>query len=180
MGRLRYASVAEVLDAVGDEVGPSRWISLGQPRIDAFADTTEDRQWIHTDPARAAEGPYGGTVAHGFLTLSLLSPVVTEIFTVGDLHSAVNYGLNRVRFPAPALAGRPVRGSATVQQVESTSTGVRVTLQVTMEAEGNDRPVCVADFLMLLVPRQVADRLDGSLPSARPDPQTAPLTRKAL
>jgi acyl dehydratase len=150
----RYAAIEDVLGSLGDELGPSRWLSLDQNRIDTFARVTEDRQWIHTDPSRAAEGPYGQTVAHGFLTLSLVAPVVTDIFTVGGLNSAVNYGLDRVRFPGPALSGRRLRGVAIVQQLEPTTAGLRVTLRATLECEGGNRPVCVADLLMLLIPRR--------------------------
>src|SRR5262249_54250029 len=109
-----FPSVTELLGSVGDELGPSRWIIVDQERIDGFARVTEDEPWIHVDPARASTGPFGATIAHGYLTLSLVAPIVMELLTVGRLHSAVNYGLNRVRFPAPVRSGGRVRGRVTV------------------------------------------------------------------
>jgi acyl dehydratase len=146
-----YESVAAVAGAVGEVLGPSRWLTIDQARIDAFAAITEDEQWIHVDPLRAAEGPFGSTIAHGYLTLSLVSPIVMEIFSVDKLHSAVNYGLNRVRFPAPVLSGQRVRGSATIRSAEEVGASLQVGLEVTIESEAGGRPVCVAEFLMRLV-----------------------------
>jgi acyl dehydratase len=147
----RYSSVSAVADAVGAQIGPSSWFTVDQKRIDGFAKLTEDEQWIHVDPARAADGPYGSTIAHGYLTLALVSPIVMEIFQVDRLHSAVNYGLNKVRFPAPVLAGQRVRGSAKIAAVEPAGAAMQVTLEVTIEVEGGTRPACVAEFVMRLV-----------------------------
>jgi acyl dehydratase len=135
---------------VGQELGPSRWIDVTQERIDAFAAATGDPQWIHTDPERAAEGPFGTTIAHGFLTLSLCVPMLHEVLpprgTMG-----VNYGVNRVRFPAPVPSGARIRGRFTVLTVEETASGERVTIEAVVECDGVEKPVCVAELVLLAV-----------------------------
>jgi acyl dehydratase len=133
---------------VGVELGPTSWIEVTQARIDAFATATDDFQWIHVDSARAAAGPYGTTVAHGFLTLSLCVPVLYELLPPSDA-TLVNYGVNRVRFPAPVPAGSRVRGRITIASVEASGTGERATIAATVECEGIEKPVCVAELVVL-------------------------------
>ncbi len=140
--------VAELVP--GLELGPSRWFELSQERIDAFADVTEDHQWIHVDPARAAEGPFGTTIAHGYLTLSLLVPIAYELMPIEDARLAVNYGVDRVRFPAPVPAGSRVRGRLRVAAVDEAAGGVRVGVTGTVEREGGEKPVCVAELVLRL------------------------------
>lgn len=140
--------VAELVP--GLELGPSRWFELSQERIDAFADVTEDHQWIHVDPARAAEGPFGTTIAHGYLTLSLLVPIAYELMPIEDARLAVNYGVDRVRFPAPVPAGSRVRGGLRIAVVEEAAGGVRVGVTGTVEREGGEKPVCVAELVLRL------------------------------
>jgi acyl dehydratase len=131
----------------GDEFGPSSWIDVGQERIDAFAAATGDDQWIHVDRERAAAGPFGGTIAHGYFTLSLLPVMSYEVVPrqVGGM--AVNYGLNRVRFPAPVPSGSRVRGTFKVEGVDEADWGFQATMTATVEREGGDKPVCVAELL---------------------------------
>ena len=135
-------------ELVGVELGPTSWIEVPQPRINAFAQATDDHQWIHTDPARAADGPFGTTIAHGFLTLSLCVPMLYELFPPTEA-ALVNYGVDRVRFPAPVPSGRRVRGRFAVRSVEESPTGARATIEATVECEGVDKPVCVAELVVL-------------------------------
>jgi acyl dehydratase len=133
--------------SVGDEFGPSSWIEVDQARIDAFAEATLDRQWIHVDPERAASGPFGTTIAHGYLTLSLLPVMSYEVVPRQDGGMAINYGLNRVRFPAPVPSGSRLRGSFRVGAVEEADWGYQATMVATVEREGGDKPVCVAEIV---------------------------------
>jgi acyl dehydratase len=128
----------------GRELGPSERQEIRQERIDAFAGATGDRQWIHVDPERAAAGPFGGTIAHGYLTLSLLAAFAFELLPVEDASAAINYGLNRVRFPAPVPVGSRVRASFRVEEASEVAGGVQVTMAATVERDGGDKPVCVA------------------------------------
>lgn len=137
-------------DLVGVELGPTSWIDVTQERIDAFASATGDPQWIHVDPERAAEGPFGTTIAHGFLTLSLCVPMLYEALPRADT-MVVNYGVNRVRFPAAVPSGRRIRGRFRVLQVEQTSRGARATIEATVECDGVEKPVCVAELVILAV-----------------------------
>ncbi|GAA1777050.1 MaoC family dehydratase [Luedemannella helvata] len=141
-------TVVDTLDdlrpLVGTSLGSSSWVKVDQIRIDAFADATGDHQWIHVDPARAASGPFGTTVAHGYLTLSLLIPLWTEILTVHSVHTKVNYGLGKVRFPAPVPAGSLVRATATLAALDDVEGGAQLTVDVVIHREGADKPVCVA------------------------------------
>jgi acyl dehydratase len=134
--------------STGDTYGPTSWIDVPQERIQAFADATGDHQWIHVDPERAAAGPFGGTIAHGYLTLSLV-PVMTEevVPRDPDAKMGVNYGLNRVRFPAPLPSGSRVRGTFRVASVEEHDWGYQATLETTIEREGGEKPVCVAEVV---------------------------------
>jgi acyl dehydratase len=132
----------------GLELGPTGWVSIEQGRVNAFAEATDDRQWIHVDEERAAAGPWGGTIAHGFLTLSLLVPLFEEAATFDGVGMAVNYGLGRVRFPAPVPVGGRVRAHFVVQDVSEVDGGVQATLAATVELEGQEKPVCVAEWLV--------------------------------
>jgi acyl dehydratase len=132
---------------VGDEFGPSSWIEVPQERIQAFADATGDHQWIHVDPERAAVGPFGTTIAHGYLTLALLPSMSYEVVPRQDGGMAVNYGLDRVRFPAPVPSGSRVRGTFRVDSVEDADWGYQATMTATVEREGGRKPVCVAELV---------------------------------
>ena len=145
--------LAELRERVGQEIGVSDWIMIDQQRIAAFADTTNDHQWIHLDEARAkAETPFGGTIAHGFLTLSLLSPLMRSALTVGGLRMTINYGLNRVRFVSPVPAGSRVRARVMLGALSDLDDAVQATWNVTVEIEGQDRPVLVAEWLARYYP----------------------------
>lgn len=137
--------LAELPGRLGEVLGTSPWLTIDQARIDAFARATEDLQWIHTDPARAAAGPFGATIAHGFLTLSLLSWMGEHAFEIPHLRMSINYGLNRVRFPAPLPVGSRVRGVFRLLACEPIDGGSQVTVEATVEREGSTRPVCVAE-----------------------------------
>ena len=138
-------------ELVGTELGPTSWIEITQERIDAFAAATDDPQWIHVDAERAADGPFGTTIAHGFLTLSLCVPMLYEILPERGGGMAVNYGTNRVRFPAAVPSGARVRGRFRVVEVESTHRGERATIEASVECEGVEKPVCVAELVVLAV-----------------------------
>jgi acyl dehydratase len=134
---------------VGTELGRSRWFEVGQDRIATFADATDDHQWIHIDPERAArESPFGTTVAHGFLTLSLLPSMLADVLVMVDAKLVVNYGLNKVRFPAPVPAGSRVRAAIVLAALDEEAGSSQLTLDVTVEREGGTKPVCVAEFLV--------------------------------
>ena len=135
---------------VGTELGPTSWIEVSQERIDAFAAATDDPQWIHVDAERAAEGPFGTTIAHGFLTLSLCVPMLYEILPERGA-MAVNYGTNRVRFPAAVPSGSRIRGHFRVVSVEAAPLGIRAVIEATVECEGVAKPVCVAELVVLTV-----------------------------
>lgn len=137
-------TLAELPGLVGIPLGTSDWVLVDQHRIDTFADATDDHQWIHTDPVRAASGPFKGTVAHGYLTLSLVVPLWTELLDVKEARTKVNYGLNKVRFPAPVPVGSKVRATATLAAVEDVAGGVQLTVDIVIERDGGDKPVCVA------------------------------------
>ncbi|MDE3025891.1 MAG: MaoC family dehydratase [Acidobacteriota bacterium] len=132
---------------VGAEYGPSSWIEVDQGRIDAFADATGDHQWIHVDPERAKAGPFGTTIGHGYLTLSLLPAMSYEVVPRGAGGMAVNYGLDRVRFPAPVPSGSRLRGTFRVDRVDESDWGFQATMTATVEREGGDKPVCVAELV---------------------------------
>jgi acyl dehydratase len=143
--------VSALAQLVGTELGPTTWLEVTQERIDAFAAATDDPQWIHVDPVRAAEGPFGTTIAHGFLTLSLCLPLLSEVLPQRRSGMALNYGLNRVRFPAPVPSGARIRGRFRVLSLEETALGEKATIEATVECEGVEKPVCVAELLSLTV-----------------------------
>ena len=146
------ASLDEIRARVGEEVGVSGWLEVDQDRIDAFADATEDRQFIHVDPEAAAQSPFGGTIAHGFLSLSLLSRMAAEATLLPEgLRMAVNYGFDRVRFLAPVRSGKRVRGRFTLDSVEEKAPGQYLMRhKVTVEIEGEDKPALTAEWLGLM------------------------------
>jgi acyl dehydratase len=134
---------------VGTELGVTDWFAIGQYRIDTFAEASEDRQWIHVDAERARrESPYGETVAHGFLTLSLLSHLSRDVLAVEGVRMRVNYGLNRVRFPAPVKAGSRIRARFVLLSIKDFGEGSDAALSVTVELEGSDKPCCVAEWIV--------------------------------
>jgi acyl dehydratase len=140
-------SLRSLESRVGEEVGVSPWVEMPQERIDLFAKATEDFQWIHVDPARAKASPYGGTIAHGYLTLSMLPKLAESTFEFSDRKMGVNYGLNKVRFTAPVPAGSRIRGRFRLAKYEKLDGGVQVTWNVSIEREGGDKPVCVAEAI---------------------------------
>ena len=142
-----FQTIAELKDLVGQEVGVSDWITVTQERIQLFADATNDHQWIHLDAERAKAGPFGTTIAHGFLTLSLLPEMAASAFGVRETRMGVNYGLNKVRFPAPVPSGSRLRGRFKLIDYEPLEGGAQLTVQVTMEREGSDKPVCIAESI---------------------------------
>jgi acyl dehydratase len=131
----------------GLELGPSRWVEIDQERINGFAGSTGDNQWIHVDPGRAAAGPFGTTVAHGFLTLSLLPELWFELAGDAGYRMAINYGVDRVRFPAPVPSGSRVRAHFKIQEVDDVPGGDQAKVAATVELEGGEKPVCVAELL---------------------------------
>lgn len=145
-----FGSVAELANAVGRTIGTSRWFDVDQSRINSFAEVTEDDQWIHVDPVRAAAGPFGGTVAHGYLTLSLASPMVADVLHIDDLAQGINYGLGKVRFPGPVPAGSRVRGTLSLTSAAEIAGGIQAEFLLVVEVAGQDRPGCVAELVIRL------------------------------
>ncbi len=142
---MRYETLAEMQALVGQELGLSDWVTIEQSRIDQFARATGDHQWIHTDPQRAAAGPYGATVAHGFLTLSLLPLLFDTGFQVADVKMGINYGMNRVRFMAPVRVGSRLRGRFKLLSFDAIEGGAQLVVEATVELEGESKPACVAE-----------------------------------
>jgi len=142
-----FTSTDELTAAVGEELGVSDWLEIDQKRIDLFADATGDHQWIHVDPERAKDGPFGTTIAHGYLTLSLLPALVPQVMRVEGMQMGVNYGVNKVRFPATVPVGSRVRARVELADVAEAGGGVQVAAKVTVEREGGEKPVCVAETL---------------------------------
>lgn len=142
---------AEIAAAAGDELGVSEWVSISQERIDLFADATGDRQWIHVDPERAAEGPFGAPIAHGYLTLSMLPFLGAQVYAFAGDVARVNYGLNKVRFITPVKVGSKIRNRVQILEVHDTEKGQHVTIQHTIEIKGEDKPACIAETLTLLM-----------------------------
>jgi acyl dehydratase len=144
----RTFKLDELRNHVGERLGTSAWHEVTQEQVNLFADATGDHQWIHVDPARAAAGPFGGTIAHGFLTLSLAPVLVQQVLEVADASITINYGLNKVRFPAAVPVGSRVRAEVSCVAVEDVSGGLQGTFAVTFEREGGTKPVCVAELLL--------------------------------
>ena len=142
-----FHSAEELRAAPGREAGPTDWITVEQSRIDAFAAATDDHQWIHVDPARAAAGPFGSTIAHGYLTLSLVNLFLPDLVRVENAKMGVNYGTEKVRFPAAVKVDARIRGRAQVLEATDVPGGVQIVVRVAIEIEGGDRPACVADTI---------------------------------
>ena len=142
-----FAHLQDLAATLGEPLADSDWVSVDQPRIDAFAAATGDEQWIHVDPVRAAAGPFGGTIAHGFLTLSLLPVLRASAFAIDDVRMSVNYGLNRVRFPAPVPAGSRLRARFRLLAFEPLADGAQLIIEATIEREGGGKPVCIAEMV---------------------------------
>jgi acyl dehydratase len=150
-----FESPGELAAAVGRPLGTSEWLPITQERVNLFADATGDHQWIHVDPERAKSGPFGGTIAHGYLTLSLVNHFLPQIVEVRGIAMGVNYGADRVRFPAPVPVGVRVRASGELVKVEATKDGgVQATIRVTVEIEGGKRPACVVDTISRYYPER--------------------------
>ena len=148
---LRFDNIDSVLAAVGQDLGHTDWLTISQQRIQQFADATGDQQWIHVDPQRAASGPFGACVAHGFLTLSLANKFLPELIEYQRLKMGVNYGCEKVRFPAPVRVGARIRGRGLVVSAESVKgDGVQVIVRITVEIEGQEKPGCVVDTISRL------------------------------
>ena len=147
------ATAVDLRARVGQELGVSDWVTVSQERIDAFADATGDHQWIHVDPSRAErETPFRSTIAHGFLTLSLISPMMRSALAIDGLRMTINYGLTRVRFVSPGPAGTRIRGRVTLSALADIDTALQATWNVTVEREGGDRPAVVAEWLVRYYP----------------------------
>jgi acyl dehydratase len=146
-----FSSLAEYTAAAGEHLGYSEWHEVTQAQVSAFADATGDHQWIHVDPQRAAAGPFGTTIAHGYLTLSMLPVLVAEICRIDNLTMAINYGLDRVRFPTPVPTGSRIRAGALLGETKQTSLGQLTYSRVTVEIDGHEKAACVADTVTLFV-----------------------------
>jgi acyl dehydratase len=141
-----FNSAEEVLAATGAQLGVTDWMEITQERVNLFADATGDHQWIHVDPVRAKDGPFGAPIAHGYLTLSLAAKFMPELIDLPTLKMGVNYGCEKVRFPSPVKVGQRIRGNGQIVAVERTKDGaVQSTLRLTVEVEGQDKPACVVD-----------------------------------
>ncbi|MCC8249589.1 MaoC family dehydratase [Saccharothrix luteola] len=147
-----FADLEELAAAKGEHLGHGEWHEITQAEINLFADATGDHQWIHVDLEKAAAGPFGAPVAHGYLTLSLIPLLVRDIYTVRGLAMGVNYGLNKVRFPSPVVVGSRVRAGAELAEITDAAQGKQAVVKVTVEIEGNPKPGCVAETVVLLVP----------------------------
>ena len=142
-----FENLGELKAAAGRQLGYSDWLEITQGRVDQFADATDDHQWIHVDPERASKGPFGRTIAHGYLTLSLVSALMPQLIEVRDIAMAINYGTNKVRFPSPVPVGSFIRATAQILSVEDVPGGVQVTNLVTVERQGGDKPCCVVESI---------------------------------
>ncbi|MGW3241366.1 MaoC family dehydratase [Streptomyces sp. NPDC001070] len=149
MGQPRiFTSVDELKAAIGEDLGTTGWLEVDQKRIDLFADATGDHQWIHVDPEKAAQGPFGTTIAHGYLTLSLIPSFTPELLRVEGVRMGVNYGVNKVRFPSPVPVGSRLRATGRIAEVSEVPGGAQLVVGITVEREGGDKPVCVAETVV--------------------------------
>lgn len=147
-----FDGIEEYAAAVGTHLGTSEWIEVTQQMIDQFAEATGDHQWIHVDPERAKDGPFGATIAHGYLTLSLVSSMLMQTYRVDGLKLALNYGSNKVRYPSVVPVGSRLRGSFDLASLTPIAMGLQSVTAVTIEMEGSDKPACVAEIVSVLVP----------------------------
>ena len=146
-----FTTMDEVAAAAGEELGTSEWVEITQERVDTFADATGDHQWIHVDVEQAAAGPFGGTIAHGYLTLSLVPWLGSQVFALDTPGAKLNYGVNKVRFPNPVRVGKRVRAHVAIGEVVDIPAGKQLTLRYTVEIEGEAKPACVAETVVLLL-----------------------------
>ena len=147
-----FTTFEELTEAVGEDLGPTDWLEVTQERVDAFADATGDHQWIHVDVERAASGPFGGTIAHGYLTLSLIPRFTPELFELGTPGAKLNYGVNKVRFPSPVVVGSRIRATAGFLSLTDVPAGKQLVTRYTVEIEDHPKPACVAETVALLLP----------------------------
>ena len=147
-----FSSFEDIESAAGEEIGTTDWVEITQERVDQFADATGDHQWIHVDVERAASGPFGGTIAHGYLTLSLIPYLGSQVFSLETPGAKLNYGVNKVRFPSPVRVGSRIRSHVVMGEVTDLPTGKQVVLGYTIEIEGQAKPACVAEMVVLLLP----------------------------
>lgn len=146
-----FAGLDELVAAEGVQLGPTEWLEVSQDRVNLFADATDDHQWIHIDPARAADGPFGGTIAHGLLTLSLLPHFTHQLYRVENVAMAINYGYNKVRFITPVPVGAKLRARAEIAEVKQLDGAVQATMTVTVEVDGSDKPAAVAESIVRFI-----------------------------
>jgi acyl dehydratase len=147
MAQTVFENLDDVRDAVGQHLGYSEWLEITQDRVDLFAEATGDHQWIHVDPERAAAGPFGGPIAHGYLTLSLSNFFLPQIVEVRGISAGVNYGVNKIRYPSPVLVGAKIRGGAELAAVEEVAGGIQTTMVITIEIDGDAKPACVIESI---------------------------------
>ncbi len=146
-----FGTVEEIEAAAGEELGSSDWVEITQERVDQVAEATGDHQWIHVDVEKAKQGPFGGTIAHGYLTLSLVPWLGSQVFSLETPGAKLNYGVNKVRFPSPVPVGSRVRAKVAVDQVADVPAGKQLTMKYVVEIEGQDKPACVAETVVLLL-----------------------------
>ena len=146
-----FTTFDELSEAVGDDLGSTDWLEVTQERVDAFADATGDHQWIHVDVERAKDGPFGGTIAHGYLTLSLIPQFTPQLFSLETPGAKLNYGVNKVRFPNPVKVGSKIRASAEIAEVSDVPAGKQMVTKYVIEIDGESKPACVAETVVLLL-----------------------------
>jgi acyl dehydratase len=147
-----FSGLDEFANATGEHLGYSDWHTITQEQLDTFAEATGDHQWIHVDPERAAKGPFGTTIAHGYLTLSLIPMLGQEVYRVDNISMGINYGVNKVRFPQPVPVGSRVRSGVEIVEVSDTGSGKQAVVRCTLEIDGQDKPGCVAETVVRLIP----------------------------
>ncbi len=147
-----FTTLDEVIAAAGEDLGTSEWVTVEQDRVDAFAEATGDHQWIHVDVERAESGPFGGTIAHGYLTLSLVPWLGSQVFALETPGARLNYGVDKVRFPSPVPVGSRVRAHVSITAVTDIAAGKQMQVRYVVELEGSDKPACVAETVVLLLP----------------------------
>lgn len=147
----KFNGLDELVAAQGSQIGPTDWLEVTQDRVNLFADATDDHQWIHVDPERAAGGPFGGTIAHGLLTLSLLPHFTSQMYTVDNIAMAINYGYNKVRFITPVRVGAKIRARAEITKVDQLDGSAQATLTTTVEIEGSEKPAAVAESIVRFI-----------------------------
>jgi acyl dehydratase len=147
----KFSGLEELVAAAGSQLGPTDWLEVTQGRVNQFADATDDHQWIHIDPERAAAGPFGGAIAHGLLTLSLLPHFTQQLYTVDNIAMAINYGYNKVRFITPVRVGAKIRARAEIAKVDQLDGAVQATVATTVEIEGSDKPAAVAESIVRFI-----------------------------